>query len=145
MPYVKQRWVEYDETKTEEQNIELGGVYTPQRMNHIEDGIKIVETEYSPTENTATIKHNLGFYPLVQAMYWNYGLGTTLLEGQPSNLPWDGETPSTIPCKVEHISRNEINVYVPMKNKLGNPTISKVTQNEYLLNEGIRSIQIILR
>lgn len=145
MPYVKQKWGYYDDTKTEEQNIQLGNVFTPERMNHIEDGIKLVEDENMPTEKTVTIKHNLGSYPIVQVMYWRYGLGTTILEGQPTGVVWDGETPYTIECQIEHVSRNEINVKVPLKYKLGSPVVSKINNNEYLLNEGIYSIGILLK
>lgn len=45
MPYSKQRWGYYDESKTEEQNIQAGNVFTPEKLNHIEDGIKLVEEE----------------------------------------------------------------------------------------------------
>lgn len=45
MPYSKQRWGYYDESKTEEQNIQAGNVFTPEKMNHIENGMKQLEEE----------------------------------------------------------------------------------------------------
>lgn len=45
MPYEKQPWNQYDKTKTIEQNVGNDAVVTPAKMNHIEDGIKLVEQE----------------------------------------------------------------------------------------------------
>jgi len=39
MSYEKQTWNQYDELKTEEENIENGAVVTDNRMNHMETGI----------------------------------------------------------------------------------------------------------
>ena len=39
MTYKKQTWRDYDDTKTEIQNLNNGAVVTPERMNHIETGI----------------------------------------------------------------------------------------------------------
>lgn len=39
MTYRKQTWRDYDDTKTEIQNLNNGAVVTPERMNHIETGI----------------------------------------------------------------------------------------------------------
>ncbi|MGL4338299.1 MAG: hypothetical protein ACRCST_15555 [Turicibacter sp.] len=39
MSYEKQTWNQYDELKTEEENIKNGAVVTDNRMNHIEEGI----------------------------------------------------------------------------------------------------------
>lgn len=40
MAYEKQIWNQYDDLKTEEENIENGAVVTDNRMNHIEEGIE---------------------------------------------------------------------------------------------------------
>ena len=39
MAYQKQVWRDFDDTKTELQNINNGAVATPERLNHIENGI----------------------------------------------------------------------------------------------------------
>ena len=39
MSYQKQAWRDYDDTKTELQNLQNGAVVTPERMNHIETGV----------------------------------------------------------------------------------------------------------
>ena len=40
-----------------------------------------------------SITHNLGKYPNVQVLYWEYGLGTVPLEEQPAGVSWDGTAP----------------------------------------------------
>ena len=39
MAYQKQTWRDYDDTKTELQNVNNGAVVTPERLNHMETGI----------------------------------------------------------------------------------------------------------
>lgn len=43
MAYVKQKWVEYDENLSEQENIEAGAVVTSNKLNHIEEGVFDVE------------------------------------------------------------------------------------------------------
>lgn len=51
MAYTKQTWKQYDDNKTEEQNIQDGAVVTSERMNHIEDGID----QQTPKEDFASL------------------------------------------------------------------------------------------
>lgn len=96
----------------------------------------------TPTRQTFTIKHNLGRYPQAHVLYWEYGLGTVPLEGQPSYAPWDGEAPYTIPVKVRHTGRNELDIVVPFAYSMTNPIITELGNNEFILQEGIKSMQI---
>lgn len=45
MSYEKQTWKQYDDDKTEEQNIQDGAVVTSDRMNHIEEGLETHSTD----------------------------------------------------------------------------------------------------
>lgn len=96
----------------------------------------------TPTRQTFTIKHNLGRYPQAHVLYWEYGLGTVPLEGQPSYAPWDGEAPYTIPVKVRHTGRNELDIVVPFAYSMTNPVVKELGNNEFMLQEGIKSMQI---
>ena len=98
----------------------------------------------TPTRQTFTIKHNLGRYPQAHVLYWEYGLGTVPLEGQPSYAPWDGEAPYTIPVKVRHTGRNELDIVVPFAYSMTNPVVKELGNNEFMLQEGIKSMQIII-
>lgn len=95
-----------------------------------------------PTEQTFTLVHNFGYYPGVQVLFWRYGLGSVPLESQPVGISWDGESPRTIPFQIEHVGRNELNIKVPLQNKMSNPVITETNEHEYLLIEGINSMQI---
>ncbi|MGM0239490.1 hypothetical protein [Enterococcus sp. AZ103] len=45
MAYTKQTWKQYDDNKTEEQNIQDGAVVTAERMNRIEEGLENHSTD----------------------------------------------------------------------------------------------------
>lgn len=98
--------------------------------------------DLNPTHQAYNIKHNLGKYPQAQVLYWEYGLGTVPLEGQPEEVAWDGEPPRTIPFELEHVGRNELNIKVPVSNAITNPVVTNIATNEFMLQEGIKSMQI---
>ena len=93
-----------------------------------------------------TIEHNLGIYPRVECLYWEYGLGTVPLEEQPYDISWDGTAPETVnivSVKAEYPDSNTVVVSVPLNRVLDSPTITQI-ENKYLLQSGHRSIQITL-
>lgn len=91
-----------------------------------------------------SITHNLGKYPDVQVLYWEYGLGTVPLEEQPEGISFDGTAPETIPVKVVHPSRRRMQIQVPIDYAMTNPTIKQIKNNEYILTEGIKSMKILI-
>src|SRR5699024_6507291 len=91
-----------------------------------------------------SITHNLGKYPDVQVLYWEYGLGTVPLEEQPEGISFDGTAPETIPVKLVHPSRKRMQVHVPIDYAMTNPTIKQTKNNEYILTEGIKSMKILI-
>ena len=91
-----------------------------------------------------SITHNLGRYPDVQVLYWEYGLGTVPLEEQPEGISFDGTAPETIPVKVVHPSRRRMQIQVPIDYAMTNPTIKQIKNNEYILTEGIKSMKILI-
>ena len=93
-----------------------------------------------------TIEHNLGIYPRIECLYWEYGLGTVPLEEQPPGISWDGTAPETVnvvAVKAEYPDSNTVIVSVPLNRVLDSPTITQI-ENKYLLQSGHRSIQIML-
>ena len=91
-----------------------------------------------------SITHNLGKYPDVQVLYWEYGLGTVPLEEQPEGISFDGTAPETIPIKVVHPSRKRMQIHVPADYTMTNPNIKQLKNNEYILTEGIKSMKILI-
>ncbi|MGM0238525.1 hypothetical protein [Enterococcus sp. AZ103] len=61
MAYTKQTWKQYDDNKTEEQNIQDGAVVTAERMNHIEEGIdqQAPLTDFTTHKNDKTNPHGV--------------------------------------------------------------------------------------
>ncbi|GEM_PF-5429172 len=69
MAYEKQIWNQYDDLKTEEENIENGAVVTDNRMNHIEEGIEAHTNDLKNPHKVTAAQVGLGN---VQ----NFGLAT---------------------------------------------------------------------
>ncbi|MFS7206726.1 hypothetical protein AB6831_04370 [Carnobacterium divergens] len=59
MVYTKQKWVEYNENLSEQQNIEAGAVVTSNKLNYIESGIN---TESKKVSDIETTLKNLSYY-----------------------------------------------------------------------------------
>lgn len=94
--------------------------------------------------NVITIVHNLGDYPNVMALYWEYGLGTVPLEEQPEGISFDGTAPETIPIVVKHLSRKQVQIKVPIQYAMTNPVVNAISAKDINLTEGIKSMQIKL-
>ena len=87
----------------------------------------------------------MGYYPkVVDILYWEYGLGTVPLEEQPTGISFDGTAPETIPFKVVHPSRKRMQIQVPIACVMEEPTIEQLSNNEYLLTEGIKTMKILI-
>ncbi|KZK38731.1 Phage tail assembly [Lactococcus cremoris] len=63
MAYEKQIWNQYDDLKTEEENIENGAVVTDNRMNHIEEGIEAHTTDFKNPHKVTAAQVGLGNVP----------------------------------------------------------------------------------
>lgn len=63
MSYEKQIWNQYDDLKTEEENIENGAVVTDNRMNHIEEGIEAHTTDFKNPHKVTAAQVGLGNVP----------------------------------------------------------------------------------
>ena len=63
MTYEKQIWNQYDDLKTEEENIENGAVVTDNRMNHIEEGIEAHTTDFKNPHKVTAAQVGLGNVP----------------------------------------------------------------------------------
>lgn len=87
------------------------------------------------------IYHHLGYYPSIEVLYWEYGLGTVPLEETPIGISWDGTSPETIPFKVLHPSSQKMEIKVPIRYEMNNPTVTKIEEG-YFLQEGIKSMKI---
>jgi len=96
------------------------------------------------SEDILTITHNLCDYPNVMALYWEYGLGTVGLDMQPAGISFDGSAPETISIKVKHLSRNQVQIKVPIDYTMTNPVVEAVSAKNINLTEGIKSMQIKL-
>jgi len=90
-----------------------------------------------------TITHNLNTYPHVRALSWTYGIGLTTLGDEPAGL-FGGSNVKTVPCSVEYLNKQSLKVSVPIGHTMATPTITQLNSKEWLLTEGLNSLQITL-
>lgn len=90
-----------------------------------------------------TITHNLNQYPHVRALSWTYGIGLTTLGDEPDGL-FGGSNVKTIPCSVEYLNKQSLKVSVPIGKTMVTPTVTQLNSKEWLLTEGLNSLQITL-
>lgn len=89
------------------------------------------------------IEHQLNGYPSVRVLTWEYGLGLTGLGDEPEGL-FGGSNVKSIDSAVEYSSRHSLTVSVPAQHAMATPTINKISETDYVLTEGYRTIQLIL-
>ncbi|EAG8700712.1 DUF2479 domain-containing protein [Listeria monocytogenes] len=95
-----------------------------------------------PTEEIYTVTHNNMSYPKIrQVTFWNYGIGTTGLGEEPDGK-FGGTNRTEIPFKVEYLDMNVFKLYVPFDFKVSEPTSTQLVNENILLVDGIKSIEI---
>lgn len=96
------------------------------------------------TEMAVEIKHDLGGYPIVHAIAWEYGLGLVGLGDEPEGL-FGGTNVKTIPVNAEYIDNSTIKLSFTDDFVLNNPIITNKEDGSYLLADGHSSIGITLQ
>lgn len=117
--------------------------YTDQEINVQKVRLDQQNREILADHNLITIEHNLNKYPVIQAMYWEYGIDTVPIDEPPADIPWDGTEPIKIAVDATFLSRQSIEIRVPSNYMLANPEVSSA-DNQILLVSGHRSIGITL-
>lgn len=103
------------------------------------DSMQAIDDKLNPVSEVFSIEHNQFGYPTVRVLSLEYGLGVVPLESEPV---FGGSSTVTINCDVEYVDRNNIKVKVPIGYAMTNPTTERISANEYLLVEGIKSLII---
>lgn len=103
------------------------------------DSMQAIDDKLNPVSEVFSIEHNQFGYPTVRVLSLEYGLGVVPLESEPV---FGGSSTVTINCDVEYVDRNNLKVKVPIGYAMTNPTTERISANEYLLVEGIKSLII---
>ncbi|MGX7378749.1 hypothetical protein ACWOFO_16290 [Carnobacterium maltaromaticum] len=103
------------------------------------DAMQAVSDKLNPVSEVFSIEHNQFSYPTVRVLSLEYGLGVVPLESEPV---FGGSSTVTINCDVEYVDRNNLKVKVPLAFAMTNPTTERISANEYLLVEGVKSLII---
>lgn len=105
------------------------------------DRMQKVEDKLNPVSKIFSIEHNQFGYPTVRVLALSHGLGVVPLESEPI---FGGSTTVSLNCDVEYLDRNSLTVKVPLAYTMTNPTIERISANEYLLVEGINSLVVVV-
>ena len=103
------------------------------------DSMQAIDDKLNPVSEILSIEHNQFGYPLVRVFSLEYGLGVVPLESEPV---FGGSSTITVNSDVEYVDRNNLKVKVPLGYMMTSPSIERISANEYLLVEGIKSLII---
>lgn len=103
------------------------------------DAMQAISDKLNPVSEVFSIEHNQFGYPAVRVLSLEYGLGVVPLESEPV---FGGSSTITVNSDIEYVDRNNLKVKVPISYAMTNPAIERISANEYLLVEGIKSLVI---
>ena len=101
------------------------------------DSMQAIDDKLNPVSEVFSIEHNQNCYPVVRVLAFENGLGIG-----PLGVNLGGSNTITINCEAEYMGRNSLKVKVPLVFAMTNPTTERISPNEYLLVEGIKSLII---
>ena len=101
------------------------------------DSMQAIDDKLNPVSEVFSIEHNQNCYPVVRVLAFENGLGIG-----PLGVNLGGSNTITINCEAEYMGRNSLKVKVPLVFAMTNPTTERISANEYLLVEGVKSLII---
>lgn len=99
------------------------------------DAMQAISDKLNPVSEVFSIEHNQNCYPVVRVLAFENGLGIG-----PLGVNLGGSNTITVNCDTEYMGRNSLKVKVPLAFAMTNPTTERISANEYLLVEGIKSL-----
>lgn len=108
-------------------------------IGNLEDLVEDQHYSRLPVSEVFTIEHNQFRYPVVRVLSLEYGLGIVPLESEPI---FGGSNTLSVNCDVEYLDRTSLKVKVPLAYAMTNATVERISANEYLLVEGVKSLII---
>lgn len=101
------------------------------------DSMQAIDDKLNPVSEIFSVEHNQNCYPVVRVLAFENGLGIGPLG---ANL--GGSNTITVNCEAEYMGRNSLKIKVPLAFAMTNPTTERISANEYLLVEGVKSLII---
>ncbi|MFS7001213.1 hypothetical protein, partial [Carnobacterium maltaromaticum] len=101
------------------------------------DSMQAIDDKLNPVSEIFSIEHNQNCYPVVRVLAFENGLGIG-----PLGVNLGGSNTITVNCDTEYMGRNSLKVKVPLAFAMTNPTTERISANEYLLVEGVKSLII---
>lgn len=101
------------------------------------DSMQAIDDKLNPISEVFSIEHNQNCYPVVRVLAFENGLGIG-----PLGVNLGGSNTITVNCDTEYMGKNSLKVKIPLAFAMTHPTTERISANEYLLVEGIKSLII---
>lgn len=101
------------------------------------DAMQAISDKLNPVSEVFSIEHNQNCYPVVRVLAFENGLGIG-----PLGVNLGGSNTITVNCDTEYMGKNSLKVKIPLAFAMTHPTTERISANEYLLVEGIKSLII---
>lgn len=107
----------------------------------VDGALRELDNRTKPQNSLVTINHNLGYYPSVLVLEVNRGAGKGLVGEE---IDCNG---LSVFVRTRYLSVDEVEVLVPDEFVFSSPELTKVSNNEYIVNfsDTDKSLEIILR
>ncbi|MDT1997227.1 hypothetical protein MX633_11175 [Carnobacterium divergens] len=119
--------------------IDLHGIVYKTLKERLDDMQSKIEN-LDATESVFTLNHNQNCYPTLRVFYSTYGAAVVPSEEEPMGA--GGSEVNYVHAEPIYHDLDSMTVKVPFKYKMVNPTIERISENQYLLVEDIRTLLV---
>lgn len=119
--------------------IDLHGIVYKTLKERLDDTQSKIEN-LDATESVFKLTHNQNCYPTLRVFYSTYGAAVVPSEEEPTGA--GGSEVNYVHAEPIYHDLDSMTVKVPFKYKMVNPTIERISENQYLLVEDIRTLLV---
>ncbi|MGX7388964.1 hypothetical protein ACWOF5_12125 [Carnobacterium divergens] len=119
--------------------IDLHGIVYKTLKERLDDMQSKIEN-LDATESVFKLTHNQNCYPTLRVFYSTYGAAVVPSEEEPTGA--GGSEVKYVHAEPIYHDLDSLTVKVPFKYRMDNPTIERISENQYLLVEDIRTLLV---
>ncbi|MFS7200564.1 hypothetical protein AB6834_09380 [Carnobacterium divergens] len=119
--------------------IDLHGIVYKTLKERLDDMQSKIEN-LDATESVFKLTHNQNCYPTLRVFYSTYGAAVVPSETEPTGA--GGSEVNYVHAEPIYHDLDSLTVKVPFKYRVDNPTIERISENQYLLVEDIRTLLV---
>ncbi|TFJ55036.1 hypothetical protein CKN80_01015, partial [Carnobacterium divergens] len=119
--------------------IDLHGIVYKTLKERLDDMQSKIEN-LDATESVFKLTHNQNCYPTLRVFYSTYGAAVVPSEEEPTGA--GGSEVNYVHAEPIYHDLDSLTVKVPFKYRMDNPTVERISENQYLLVEDIRTLLV---